>query len=230
VTGVADIDDIASAPRILVVEDDRELRTMLHRILTDEGYSTVAVADGQAGLHRSLTDAYDAIIIDRGLPAIDGLDLTGRIRARGITTPVMILTAYGSVADRVAGLDAGAEDYLVKPFDIDELLARVRALLRRRASESGIVRIGAGSLDVTSRHARRAGGAEVELSGRECALVQALAAQPNRVFSRDELRLRVFDNAESASIVDTYVHYLRRKLGPGVIKTMRGHGYRIGTW
>jgi two-component system response regulator QseB len=217
------------AQRILLVEDDHELRTLLNRILSQEGYQVVAVADGQAGLHRSLVDHYDAMVIDRGLPAIDGLDLTGRIRNQGITTPVMILTAYGSVADRVARLDAGAEDYLVKPFDIDELLARIRALLRRHTSATGIVRIGAGVVDLTTRTARRANGFEVELSGRECAFVRVLSARPGRVFSREELRLQVFDNADSASIVDTYVHYLRRKLGKGVIATMRGHGYRIGT-
>ena len=169
------------------------------------------------------------MVIDRGLPAIDGLELTGRIRNQGITTPVMILTAYGSVADRVAGLDAGAEDYLVKPFDIDELLARVRALLRRHTSAGGTVRIGTGVVDLTTRIARRTDGIDVELSGRECAFLRVLAARPGRVFTRDELRQQVFDNADSASIVDTYVHYLRRKLGKAVISTARGRGYRIGT-
>jgi two-component system, OmpR family, response regulator QseB len=217
-----------AAPWILLIEDDGDLRAMLSRILTDEGYRVVAVADGQSGLHRCLTDRYDAMIVDRGLPAIDGLDLTVRIRARGVTTPVLILTAYGSVADRVAGLDAGAEDYLVKPFDIDELLARVRALLRRRTQVGGQIRLGAGVVDVAARRARRADGVDVELSGRECALLRVLADRPGRIFTRDELRRQVFDHADSDSVVDTYVHYLRRKLGRGVISTMRGRGYRIG--
>jgi two-component system, OmpR family, response regulator QseB len=224
----ADVDAVAGAARILLVEDDAELRALLQRILSDEGYHVDAVGDGQAGLHRSLVDRYDAMVIDRGLPAIDGLQLTSRIRSQGINTPVMILTSYGSVADRVAGLDAGAEDYLVKPFDIDELLARIRALLRRRDMPGGTIRLGDGSIDLTTRIARRSDGVEVELSGRECAFIRTLSARPGRIFSRDELRMQVFDSAESASIVDTYVHYLRRKLGKTVISTARGHGYRIG--
>jgi two-component system response regulator QseB len=224
-----DIEASLDAARILLVEDDAELRSMLQRLLTAEGYHVTAVADGQAGLHRALVDHYHAMIIDRGLPAIDGLELTARLRGQGITTPVLILTAYGSVADRVAGLDAGAEDYLVKPFDIDELLARVRALLRRSTTPADTLRIGTGTVDLTARIARRSDGIDVDLSGRECAFLRALSSRPGRVFTRDELRHQVFDNADSPSIVDTYVHYLRRKLGKDVIRTMRGHGYRIGT-
>jgi two-component system response regulator QseB len=224
-----DVEAYVSAARILIVEDDQELRTMLQRILSDEAYRVDAVADGQAGLHRSLVDRYDALIIDRGLPAIDGLDLTRRIRDQGVTTPVMLLTAYGSIADRVAGLDAGAEDYVIKPFDIDELLARIRALLRRNATTAGVIRLGAGVIDLTTRIARQADGTEIELSGRECALMRILSARPARTFSREELRVQVFDNADSDSIVDTYVHYLRRKLGRSVVSTARGRGYRIGT-
>ena len=217
------------AARILVVEDDRELRTMLDRILTAEGYRVDAVADGQAGLHRGLVDRYDAMVIDRGLPAVDGLDLTVRLRGRGIATPVMILTAYGTVTDRVAGLDAGAEDYLVKPFDVEEFLARVRALIRRSAGAATTVALGAGVIDYSSRKARRPDGTVVELSGRECAFLRSLAGFPSRTFSREELLLRVFENAGSETVVDTYVHYLRRKLGKNVIRTIRGRGYRIGT-
>jgi two-component system, OmpR family, response regulator QseB len=223
-----DVDTVAATPRILLVEDDAELRTLLQRLLAGEGYRVDAVGDGQAGLHRALVDRYDVMVVDRGLPAIDGLDLIVRLRNQGITTPVMILTAYGAVADRVAGLDAGAEDYLVKPFDIDELLARIRALLRRHESAGGIVRLGAGMVDFTRRVARRPDGVEVELSGRECSFIRVLSARPGRVFTRDELRTQVFDSAESPSIVDTYVHYLRRKLGRNVIGTARGRGYRIG--
>jgi two-component system response regulator QseB len=226
----SEIDRVATAvgrPAVLVVEDDTEVRDMLIRILEDSGYTVDAVADGHSGLHHALTRAYDAMVIDRGLPAIDGLDLVGRLRRRGVATPMMLLTAYGSVADRVAGLDAGAEDYLVKPFEIDEFLARVRALLRRHRS-SDLTEIGTATLDMTTRTVTLGDGNVVELSGREAVLLRALATRGGRTASRPELRTEVFEAAESATIVDTYVHYLRRKLGPGVVRTVRGHGYRIG--
>jgi two-component system response regulator QseB len=213
---------------LLVVEDDRELRGMLERLFTGAGYLVDTAPDGHTGLHAALTRAYDTIILDRGLPAVDGVDLTRRLRRQGRNTPIMILTAFGSVADRVEGLDAGAEDYLVKPFEIDELLARVRALVRRQHSASEHLIIGAGRVDLASRIAGRADGTPVELSGREIALLRLLAGARGRTFSREEIRVQVFDSAESATIVDTYVHYLRRKLGNRVIRTVRGVGYRIG--
>lgn len=215
-------------PRVLLVEDDPELREMLVHLLSDSGYAVDAVMDGQAGLHRALTQDYRILVIDRGLPGIEGLDLTRRLRRTGVRVPVLILTAYGALADRVAGLDAGAEDYLVKPFEVDELLARLRALLRRGGGNDESVRIGALALDLTTRIVTLADGTKVELSGREASLLRVLASRPNRIFSRDELRSGVFDAAESDSIVDTYVHYLRRKLGNDVIKTIRGFGYRAG--
>jgi two-component system response regulator QseB len=219
---------VGGHPSLLIVEDDRELRDMLARIFEDAGYLVDTAADGQAGLHAALTRGYDTLIVDRGLPAIDGLDLTARLRRQGLDAPILILTAYGALADRVAGLDAGAEDYLVKPFEVEELLARVRALLRRRASASRSVPVGLGSLDLTTRVASRADGTRVELSGREASLLRLLASRPSRVWSREDLRVQVFDSAESDTIVDTYVHYLRRKLGEGVVRTVRGSGYRIG--
>ncbi|HKD98531.1 MAG TPA: response regulator transcription factor [Micromonosporaceae bacterium] len=218
----------AGQPALLVVEDDRELRELLTRMFQDAGYRVDTAADGQAGLHAALTRRYDTLIVDRGLPAIDGLDLTARLRRQGLDTPILILTAYGALADRVAGLDVGAEDYVVKPFEIEELMARVRALLRRRASGRASVAIGRGDLDLTTRVATRADGTHVELSGREATLLRVLASRPSRVFSRDDLREQVFDSAESDTIVDTYVHYLRRKLGDAVVRTVRGSGYRIG--
>jgi two-component system response regulator QseB len=218
------------SPRVLVVEDDRELREMLHRLLSEAGHDVTAVADGHSALHRALTDEYDLLIVDRGLPAIEGLDLIARLRRSDVNAPILVLTAYGSVADRVAGLDAGAEDYMVKPFEIEELLARVRALLRRGHGHHQRLAFGSGGvLDVSARQATAANGRPVELSGRETQLLQLLASRPTHVFTREELRRAVFDSAESASIVDTYVHYLRRKLGNGAVRTVRGAGYRIGS-
>jgi two-component system response regulator QseB len=223
-----DEEAVTARPRLLLVEDDRELLHMLERALSAAGYDVLPAEDGQRGLHLALTQPCDVMVIDRGLPAIDGLDLTMRLRRGGVRTPVLVLSAYGTVGDRVAGLDAGAEDYLVKPFDLDELLARLRALLRRHNAESGTMPLGSGHLDLSARVVQLSDGLEVELSSREAALLGVLAARPSRVFSRDELRERVFDAAESSSIVDTYVHYLRRKLGRSVVRTVRGIGYRAG--
>jgi two-component system response regulator QseB len=140
----------------------------------------------------------------------------------------LMLTALGTVHDRITGLDAGADDYLVKPFDLDELSARVRALSRRDHEATEALRIGSGLLDLTFRDAVLPGGTRVALSAREFQLLRVLAARPRAVHSRAELRRRVFDQSEAASIVDTYVYYLRRKLGRGVVCTVHGLGYRLG--
>ena len=219
-------------PRILVVEDERELAAMLTRLLVGEGYLVDAVHDGQAGLHRALTTRYDALVLDRGLPGIDGVDLLRRLRRKGVRSPALMLTAYDSVAERVEGLDAGAQDHLGKPFDIDELLARVRALVRRGGPEEAeeLVDLGERRLDVVARLVVGGGDAveDVGLSEREAALLRTLAGRPTRVFTRDELRSRVFDDAETDAVVETYVSYLRRKLGPDAVRTVRGVGYRMG--
>ena len=169
------------------------------------------------------------MIVDRGLPVMDGAELVALLRSRGITTPALILTARGAVEDRVEGLDAGAQDYLVKPFEIPELLARVRALVRR-TENAAVVNAGGLALD---RVTRRVSGAtpeevEVELSEREAALLGTLMAAPKRVFSRTQLLDSVFDGADSSGAVDLYVHYLRRKLGKQVVRTVHGTGYRFG--
>jgi DNA-binding response OmpR family regulator len=186
--------------------------------------------DGQQGMHRGLTGNYDALVVDRGLPVMDGADLVALLRSRGITTPALILTARGSVEDRVEGLDAGAQDYLVKPFEVPELLARVRALLRRTDTAGAVVQAGGLRLDRVTRRVAGAtpDGLEVELSEREASLLGTLMAAPKRVFSRARLLESVFDGAESAGAVDLYVHYLRRKLGKQVIRTVHGTGYRFG--
>ena len=218
-----------NGPTLLVVEDDRALSGMLAELFTDEGYRVDTAYDGQQGMHRGLTGKYDALIVDRGLPVMDGAELVALLRSRGITTPALILTARGAVEDRVEGLDAGAQDYLVKPFEIPELLARVRALVRR-TDNTAVVNAGGLALD---RVTRRVSGAtseeiEVELSEREAALLGTLMAAPKRVFSRAQLLDSVFDGADSTGAVDLYVHYLRRKLGKQVVRTVHGTGYRFG--
>ena len=214
--------------RLLLVEDDPELTGLVTEVLVDEGYVVDQASDGQRGLHLGLTRPYDVMVIDRLLPALDGLDLVTRLRSRAVPARTLMLTALGTVGDRVAGLDAGADDYLVKPFDLDELSARVRALCRRTADAAETLRVGAGLLDLALRDAVAADGTRVALSAREFELLRVLAARPHNVHSRAELRSRVFDEAAAASIVDTYVYYLRRKLGKAVVRTVHGLGYRLG--
>jgi two-component system, OmpR family, response regulator QseB len=214
--------------RLLLVEDDAELSGMLSETLVDEGYVVDQARDGQRGLHLGLTRPYDVMVIDRLLPALNGLELVARLRSRAVPARTLILTALGTVADRVAGLDAGADDYLGKPFDLDELSARIRALCRRTADSTETLRVGAGLLDLALRDAVLPEGSRVPLSAREFALLRVLAERPHAVHSRAELRSHVFDEAAAASIVDTYVYYLRRKLGRAVVRTVHGLGYRLG--
>jgi DNA-binding response OmpR family regulator len=216
-------------PRILLVEDDRSLAAMLEEILGSAGYEVELAHDGQLGLHLGLSRSYDVLVLDRGLPAIEGLDLLGRLRSRGVLTPVLVLSALGLARDRVDGLDAGAEDYLTKPFDIDELLARLRALLRRHQDQADDLPVPGGRLVVSSRSVVSGGGTTTFLSDRECALLAVLARRPRRVFSRSELVAAVFPDADEDGVVDTYVHYLRRKLSRDTIRTVRGLGYQLGT-
>ncbi|MGI5131340.1 response regulator transcription factor [Pseudonocardia sp. CA-107938] len=216
-------------PRVLVVEDDDELRGMLVELLADEAYEVEAAPDGHRALHLGLTRHYDVIVLDRRLPALDGLDVMVRLRRRGVGTPVLVLSAAATASDRVTGLDAGAEDYLTKPFDVDELLARLRALRRRHLDTARTVPVGDALLDLDARElAPGPDGQPVVLSARECDLLATLAARPGQVFSRDELLYSVFTEAEKPVVVDTYVHYLRRKLGRTVVETVRGRGYRLG--
>ena len=203
---------------------------MLATLFTDEGYRVDTAYDGQQGMHRALTGDYDALIVDRGLPVMDGSDLVALLRSRGITAPALILTARGALEDRVEGLDAGAQDYLVKPFEVPELLARVRALLRRTDNAGSVVTAGGLRLDRVTRRVAGAtpDGDEVELSEREASLLNTLMSAPKRVFTRSQLLDSVFDGVESGGAVDLYVHYLRRKLGKQVVRTVHGAGYRFG--
>ena len=184
--------------------------------------------DGQQGLHLGLSRPWDVLVVDRGLPAIEGVDLLARLRSRGVRAPVLMLTARGTVADRVEGLDAGANDYLVKPFDVEELLARLRALLRRPADQARQLSLGDRVLLVDADRVVGAGCPDVQLSRRESDLLRLLAQRPSRVFTRDELLGEVFEGADTPGAVDTYVHYLRRKLGRESVRTVYGIGYRHG--
>jgi two-component system, OmpR family, response regulator QseB len=216
--------------RLLLVEDDADLRAMLTELLTDSGYAVQAAADGQRGLHLGLTQTFDVLLLDRRLPVVEGLDLLAGLRARGVTTPVLMLSAIAQPADRVAGLDAGAEDYLGKPFDVDELLARLRALQRRHLDNARSLPLGSSRLDLDTRQVHSADRHvdPVRLSDRECTLLATLAARPGQVYSRHDLVAIVFPEAENEIVVDTYVHYLRRKLGRDVVATVRGRGYQLG--
>lgn len=220
--------DEATPVRLLLVEDDSELRRMLCELLTGEGYQVDEAADGQRGLHLALARTYDVITLDRRLPALDGLDLLTRLRRRGVTTPVLVLSALGNPAHRVEGLDAGAEDYLAKPFDIDEFLARLRALRRRHLDVARSLPLSDGWLDLDTRLVHAGDREPVRLSERECALLATLASRPGQVYPRRDLLAIVFEDAASEVVVDTYVHYLRRKLGRRIVATVRGRGYQLG--
>ncbi len=216
--------------RVLVVEDDRMLADMLVELLGSEGYAVEVAHAGQRGLHLGLTREYDLLLLDRGLPAVEGRDLLARLRSRGVTAPALVLSALGNPADRVAGLDAGAEDYVGKPFDVDELLARLRALRRRGQASpaAGAIRLRGGSLSGCTGLVTFDAGSSAYFSAREAALAEVLARHPHQVFGRDELLERVFPEASDPGVVDTYVYYLRRKLGRRAVTTVRGLGYRWG--
>jgi DNA-binding response OmpR family regulator len=218
----------AGGPRLLLVEDEAELAEMLRGLFVDEGYTVDVAANGQTGLHYGLTRSYDVVVLDRRLPVVDGLELVRTWRRHGLTTPILVLSAQGNPAERVEGLDAGAEDYLAKPFDIDELLARLRALQRRHLDRARMLPVRCGHLDLDTREVSGVGDAPVALSERECALLATLAHRPQQVYSRADLLALVFPEAENPVAVDTYVHYLRRKLGREIVETIRGRGYRIG--
>lgn len=219
---------VSEKPRVLLAEDDARLARMLTELLASEGYEVLTASDGQRALHRGLTETVDVVVLDRGMPGLDGLDVLHRLRESGVTVPVLILSALGNAADRVEGLDSGAEDYLAKPFDIDELLARLRVLRRRATATVPSVRFTGGVLDAENRTVILADGTRVVLSERESALLEQLARRPSQVFSRALLLESVFADADDPGVVDTYVHHLRKKFGRGLIETVRGLGYRMG--
>jgi two-component system response regulator MprA len=214
---------------VLVVEDDGPIRRMLERTLSAEGYVVSGAGDGGTALAHVERSAPDLLVLDIGLPGVGGLAVCRRLRDKGLALPILLLTARDAVADRVAGLDAGADDYLVKPFAPEELLARVRALLRRGASPEEVLAFRDLTFDVGTRIVRRA-GVEIPLSGREADLLELLLRNPRRVISRVQALEDVWGDAAAASlnVVDRYVSYLRRKLGdPPLIRTVRGVGFAL---
>jgi two-component system OmpR family response regulator len=215
--------------RLLLVEDDAMIGETLVALLGREGHVVDWLHDGQDADMALHTDRFDLVLLDLGLPRRDGIEVLRRLRARGDATPVLVLTARDAVGDRVAGLDAGADDYLLKPFDFDELQARMRALQRRTAgSADGCLR-GAGlCLQPGLRQASRDDIA-VSLSSREWAVLDALLARPGAVLSRADLEARLYgwSGEINSNAVEVYVHGLRRKLGSDHIETVRGLGYRF---
>ncbi len=213
---------------ILVVDDDAPIRRMLDRTLSAEGYAVETAADGGEALAAVERSTPDLVVLDVGLPGVDGLSVSRRLRAKGLAVPVLLLTARDSVPDRVAGLDAGADDYLVKPFATEELLARVRALLRRGKSPEELLAFGDLTLDPATRSAHR-GGTALLLSEREADLLALLLRNARRVVPREQAVAEIWQGDASANVVDRYVSNLRRKLGePSLIETVRGVGFIIG--
>src|SRR6476659_6377837 len=213
---------------ILVVDDDAPIRRMLDRTLSAEGYDVETAADGGEALAAVERSMPDLVVLDVGLPGVDGLAVSRRLRAKGLAVPVLMLTARDSVPDRVAGLDAGGDDYLVKPFATEELLARVRALLRRGKSPEEVLAFADVTLDVGTRVAQR-GGDTLALSEREADLLALLLRNARRVVTRERAIAEIWQGDATTNVVDRYVSNLRRKLGdPPLIDTVRGVGFVIG--
>ena len=219
--------------RVLVVEDDVRLAAALRRGLRAEGIVADHAADGEHAIALARATAFDAVVLDVMLPGLDGFETCRRLREARVWSPVIMLTARDAVEDRVRGLDEGADDYLVKPFSLAELLARLRALARRGPIERGpILEVGTLRLDPAARRVWR-GDAEVELSARELALLETLMRSPGRIFSRLELLEAAWDMGyeQRSNVVEVYVRYLREKVdrpfGVTSIETVRGLGYRL---
>ncbi|MEP0847084.1 MAG: response regulator transcription factor [Phycisphaerae bacterium] len=220
--------------RVLLIEDYEPLAKAVANGLRDEGYAVDVAADGESGWWYASSGSHDAVILDLMLPKLDGLSLLERIRARKLNVPVLILTARDTVDDRVRGLNCGADDYLVKPFAFAELLARVRAMVRRKYAARGpILSVADLEIDTAARLVTRA-GRRIELTAREYALLEFLALRAGQVVSRTEIWEHVYDfhDSPASNVVDVYVGYLRRKLNqpgaPPLIRTRRGQGYVLG--
>ncbi len=215
--------------RLLLAEDDTMIGEAVRAGLRRQGFAVDWVRDGVAAEQALLTEAYDACLLDLGLPRKAGLDVLRRLRERGSMLPVLVLTARDAISDRVDGLDAGADDYVVKPFDLAELAARIRAVTRRKGGRAqAAIEHGEVTLDPATREVRR-NGELVALSPREFALLQALLQHPGRILSRAQLEERLYGWGEEieSNVVEVHLHTLRRKLGADFIRNVRGVGYRL---
>ena len=217
--------------RLLIAEDEKNLNQILSQQLKDSGYTVDACFDGREALDYIMLTDYDVIILDIMMPEMDGLTALKRLRSKGIKTPVLFLTARDSIADRVEGLDLGADDYLTKPFAFEELLARVRVLMRKNSgNKTNLYTLADLSLDVQSRQVKRA-GTPVSLSSREFAILEYMIMNKNVVLSRDNLERHIwsYDYEGSSNMIDVYIRYLRKKIDEGfepkLIHTVRGAGY-----
>jgi DNA-binding response OmpR family regulator len=219
---------------VLIIEDDEYLLSVLSRILSNEGFHVATASDGESGLAKALDVQPDLVILDVGLPVRDGMDLTRILRARGFGAPMLMLTARAAVSDRVSGLDAGADDYLAKPFEYSELLARVKALLRRASMTVASTHLRARDLvlDPITRRVER-DGKEIELTQKEYALLEYLMRNAGRPVTRQQISQTVWKTGPEpeTNVVDVYVNYLRKKLGDErgdpLLRTVRGVGYMI---
>jgi two-component system response regulator MprA len=215
---------------VLVVDDDAPIRRMLERSLGAEGYDVCAVADGGLALAQVERSLPDVVVLDVAMPGMDGLAVTRRLRAKGVAVPILLLTARDALSERVAGLDAGADDYLVKPFEIDELTARIRALLRRNHAPDPDHLQFADLVLKPLGHVARRGGRDIALTRRESDLLELLLRNARTVVTREQALDEVWggEREAGANVVDRYVAYLRRKLGdPPLIHTVRGVGFRL---
>ena len=215
--------------RILIAEDEERIASFVHKGLRSNGFTPTVVGDGVTAYDYAMSGDFDLMILDIGLPGLDGFSVLDQLRGSGSTLPVVILTARDSVSDTVAGLEGGADDYMGKPFRFEELLARVRLRLREAGSaETTVISHGDVSLDLRTRRAS-VGHRVVDLSAREFALAETLLRNAGQVLSREQLLSHVwgYDFDPGSNVVDVYVRYLRRKLGPECIETVRGMGYRF---
>jgi two-component system OmpR family response regulator len=215
--------------RILIAEDEVDLARTLRKALVEEGYAVDCAARGDLAIEKASAVSYDALVLDLMLPGLSGLEVLAALRARGVRTPVLVLTARDALGDKVEGLNLGADDYMTKPFALVELLARLRALIRR-ASPDPVNELVAGPIVVdTCARVVRQGGTVVDLTAREFAILELLARQKGRVVTRSAIYDHVYDDQEDtlSNVVDVFIATLRRKLGAGVIRTRRGHGYMI---
>jgi two-component system OmpR family response regulator len=216
--------------RILLVEDDPMIGEATQGALNDASYATDWVKNGLTALATLDTQHYDLVLLDLGLPGKDGLDVLDSIRGRNNLVPLLIITARDDLGDRLRGLDGGADDYLLKPFDMAELLARIRAVLRRKGGAAlSVLDNGVVSLDLISKQATTLENRDIQLSSREFALLQALMIRPGAILSRSELEDRIYGwgNEVESNAVEFLIHALRRKLGSHVIKNVRGMGWMV---